>query len=182
MWKARAAESLQAMSATIARQPTGPVLATLALSRLGIAEDLQAELREPGSATRAVQIVVEPSEVTLNPGASATIVITMRIAEGMHINAHEPGAEFLIPLRVQVIGAEGLEAAVDYPQGVLTAFEGADEQMKAHFGTVAVKVQLRRTGPMSERPKLSLTHQPCTDKACLAPVTELLPVRIMPSN
>jgi hypothetical protein len=116
------------------------------------------------------------------PLASATIVITMRIAEGMHINAHEPGAEFLIPLRVHVIGGEGLEAAVDYPQGVLTAFEGADEQMKAHFGTVAVKVQLRRTGPMSERPKLSLTYQPCTDKACLAPVTDLLPVRIMPSN
>jgi uncharacterized protein YyaL (SSP411 family) len=179
VWKEQAATTLQAMSAIISRQPTGPALATSALSRFGELEGSDAAEGETGAANRAMQVSVEPSEVSLSFGESATVTITLRIAEGMHINAHEPGAEFLIPLRVQIIGGEGLEADMDYPEGVLTAFKVADEQLKAYFGTVVVKVRLHRIGPMSERPQLAITYQSCTDKACLAPVTELLPMRIM---
>ena len=100
--------------------------------------------------------------------------MTLRIGEGYHINAHEPGQANLIGLSVRVIGAEGVVARPDYAEGEL--YEG---EIRVHRGTVTVPVHLERTGAVSGEPKLAVTYQVCTDRVCLAPTTEVLPVEIV---
>ena len=75
---------------------------------------------------------------------------------------------------MQVVGAEGLVARADYAEGEL--YEG---EIRIHRGTVTVPVRLERTGAISGEPKLAVTYQVCTDRVCLAPTTETLPVTIV---
>jgi hypothetical protein len=121
-------------------------------------------------------VVVEASaqRVEVPAGTPASVDLTLRIDKGYHINAHEPGQANLIGLNVLIVGAEGLVARPDYAEGEL--YEG---QIRIHRGTVTVPVHLERTGEVTGEPKLAVTYQVCTDRVCLAPTTETLPVEIV---
>jgi hypothetical protein len=51
-------------------------------------------------------------------------------------------------------------------------------EIRVHRGIVTLPVTLRRSGPGEGPAKLALVYQPCTDRACLAPATTILPVEI----
>jgi len=116
--------------------------------------------------------------VSLAPGRDAELQVTLRIAEGYHVNAHEPGLAFLVPLDVSLTGSGGVAADVTYPRGERFKGAFADEEMRVYTGAVVVTIRLQQTGAITGWPQLVLTYQVCTDEVCLAPKTEVLPVVI----
>jgi hypothetical protein len=103
--------------------------------------------------------------------------LVLRIAEGYHINAADPGpgGAGLRPLRVGVINGTGVAAYADYPAG--EAY-GMDGEIRVHKGQVELTVVVEREGEWSGRPILAVTYQACTDTECLAPITAELDVAI----
>ncbi len=104
----------------------------------------------------------------------AEFAVTLTIAQGYHINAHDPGMADLIGLNVRLLGAGGLEIELDYPEGELYR-----DEIRVHHGTVTLPVRITRVGEMTGEPKLMVTYQVCTDQLCLAPTTKAVPVTIV---
>ncbi len=108
-----------------------------------------------------------PSRKTLE------VVLRLEIAEGWHINAHEPGAT-LIPTTLRVEPPPGFEVgAIEYPpaENVVLGFAGA-EPLSVYTGTVRFRVPLTVSGeltPAGSRFRAELRYQACDDTRCLRP-------------
>jgi uncharacterized protein YyaL (SSP411 family) len=168
--------TLEGLSGAVTASPVSSALTTLALARLadGHPKRLAAAAAATPVAPGPVEVDVNPATVQLAAGAPAQLGLTLRIGEGYHINAHEPGPPTLIGVSVRVVGAEGVTAHPEYPPGEL--YHG---EIRIHQGTVTLPVRLERTDRVTGTPKLAVSYQVCTDRVCLAPTTEVLPVEIV---
>ena len=186
-----ATASLASLSSYINGMPHGVILSTLALKRfvdsysqrIGLEKPVEAEvavIKPPfADPDDPVQIRSEQDRIVLSPGDRVTLTLLVNIKNGYHINAHEPGPEFLIPLKVSVQNADGLDVEVAYPTG--ETYEAAaisDEPMLVHMGQFEIPIRLERTGDMAGEAIVSVTYQACTDRACLLPKTVVVPVKI----
>ena len=97
-----------------------------------------------------------------------TLRVHLAIAEGFHINAHEPSAG-LTATQLSVAGdAAAAVVGIDYPAGTEERFAFADEPIRVYAGEVTVTVRFS-----SDRPdvRLGLAYQACDDRTCLRPVS-----------
>ena len=153
------------------------MLSTLALSRLtkNYPDRLTAAAAaSPPADAQAVVIEAGTDTVSVAEGKDAAIDVTLRIADGYHINANKPGLPNLIPLIIQVIGGQGIVAVPAYPAGEL--FEG---EIRVHHGTVRIPVTIRQVGPVTGTPRLQVIYQVCTDRVCLMPTTTELDLQMV---
>jgi uncharacterized protein YyaL (SSP411 family) len=177
-----AVTAIEAISAAVDGGPSGTALTTLAVHRLtGSHPDrLGGEAPTAGRGTfdrtEPVQVRTSTDLLRIAGDDRARLDVTVQIAPGYHVNANRPGIEYLIPLEVALVGGDGVEIDVSYPAG--ERYDGPEGPMMVHHGTVTLPVTVRRTGPITGRPRLTITYQVCTDKACLAPQTEPLAVAI----
>ncbi len=167
---------LRGISTQLSQSPVSTALATVALKRFVGEHPLRAAALS--SLTRVDQEVVQfttsTAEVRVSEDAPAEFEVTLTIAQGYHINAHEPGQAYLIGLNVRMLGGDGLEIELDYPEGELYR-----DEIRVHHGTVTLPVRITRIGEMTGEPKLTVTYQVCTDQLCLAPTTKAVPVTIV---
>ena len=176
-----AAATLAALSGRIRTNPGSTVLATLALNRF---LERHPDLVPGGSAVAAagrdpVEVVVSTRTLRVSPDTPGRFNVTLRIAKGYHVNAHEPGLPELIGLRVQLI-AKGFELDAAYPPGQAFSAGQFDGEIRVHSGQVTVPVTVRQTATDAQgEPKLLLTYQVCTDEVCLKPQQILLPVKVV---
>jgi uncharacterized protein YyaL (SSP411 family) len=173
-----ASRTLESISPMISQNPVSTIVATKALNRF--VQEYPDEIGQPfilspGNAN-AVRMKVSPETIQLESGGSATVTVTLRIADGHHLNSNQPGSEFAIPLEVKLVGGEGVTAQIKYPQG--TRFSGPEGVVNVHSGSISVPVTLTRTGVMRGASKLMVTYQVCNDKMCLMPETKMVPVSI----
>jgi uncharacterized protein YyaL (SSP411 family) len=176
--------TLRSLSSVIAQQPTGPIVAMLGLKRIvehypeRLAELSEAKVQ--ASPPAPVQVELDAPEIRLARGKTVPVNLTLRIGKGYHINSHEPGMEFLVPLKVELIDGQGVQMTVEYPPG--DDFRGAfaEGAIKVHAGEAIVPLRFEQVEPIASAPRIAVTWQACTDKACLAPVTTVLPVEIVP--
>ncbi len=190
-----AVAALRSMSGPIAESPMNTAVSTLALARIASAWPDRLDPASPGAAPpaatagegagalpgagpRPVTITADVARLTLAPGQEAAFAITLAIAEGYHINAHEPGPDFLVPLEITAGGAPGIDFFVEYPAGERSLGPIADEPMRVHTGRLAIPVRLEASAGARGQPLIVITYQACTERACLAPVTMILPVEI----
>jgi hypothetical protein len=94
------------------------------------------------------------------------LAVELTIEEGFHVNAN-PAGEGLIATALSLPGAE-----VTYPVAERRQFPFAPEALPVYEGTVTLRATF--TGQMEDRVIGSITYQPCTGDACLAPVTKAL--------
>ena len=196
-----ATATLQSLSSAIDQRPTMAVLSVLALKKFvdkyphklrGSAAAATAATTGPGEKPAArgkpasggeltgpVQIIVNPKEIEVKPGAPATFDVTLTIDKKFHINANKPGDEYLVPLELKLTGGNGLKMSVEYPRGDEVKSEIAEGPIFQHHGTVTLKVTIEQTGKVTGRPQFSLTYQACTSRECQAPKTQLVGVRII---
>ncbi len=196
----RAMKALASMSRAIGESPLGPVEATRGLLRVlmrdpllpgkhGMGED--AESVEPdqpddGASDDAdsdspVQVFANVEEVQVKHGAAAEIELALRISEGWHVNAHEPGVEGVAGLVVGVEGGSGVRAEVVYPKGDPLEAEWAPPHARplVHHDEALMTVQLHRTDDeWSGAPTLVVRYQACTDRSCEAPQVVVLGIGI----
>ena len=104
----------------------------------------------------------------------------MSIEPGWHVNAHEPGLDYLIATSLELHASEGLEVSpVRYPEPRLLEFEFAGKALPVYEGEVALRFEVvarsglaRGTGSLEG----TLAVQACSDRVCLAPAK--LPVSL----
>jgi len=196
----RAGRGLRALSDVIAQAPASPIDSVRALARLLDADahagaqlaGLPALPVKPGAslpeqlldkARDAVHIFASQERATVKAGDAVTLTIMLRIAQGFHVTAHDPGAAGLSGLDVRVVGGTGVRAIVSYPEGkeldvVIAGAEGAGTP-HVYTGETTINVELVRTGePVTGEARLEVSYQVCTDQVCLAPVTATLGVEI----
>jgi uncharacterized protein len=176
----------------MSERPTSAILAMLALKtfvdkypeRLGATTTTAAKPNLPGvvgagMGAGPVQLATRPGEVSVTKATPASLEVGITIGPGHHINANKPGPDFLVPLRIELTGCEGLRAVVEYPEGERYEGELADGVMFIHNGSIRVPVRIEQTGKVTGRPQLVIQYQACTDKLCMEPKTETLPLRIL---
>jgi uncharacterized protein YyaL (SSP411 family) len=181
-WVDDAAETLSGLSGRIRRSPRSTALATVALGRF---LDRYAERLPAGSATPTpptpqrdrVKFTLSQQSVTVAPEAPGSLRVSLKIDDGYHVNAHDPGVSGLTGLSVRVVG-HGLTLDVEYPPGEPLRNRLFGDDLLVHTGVVTLPLTIRQTGPWQGRAALVVTYQVCTDQVCLQPVERGLPVAI----
>lgn len=109
----------------------------------------------------------------LRRGERVRLKITLEIPEGIHIQAHEPAEELLIPTRITLKEAEGLameepvypepdELPVSWSEVTLLTYEGKID--------ILVPIQVAKDArPGGREVEGKLSFQGCTPGACLPP-------------
>ncbi len=170
-----AARALAGNAKALAASPLNAAVGILALHRIAKAhpELLPNPATAPAGGGAPVRVELDVQKLVVPPKGSARLTLTLHIAEGYHVNAHDPGLEGLIGLSVYLDGGQGLALETQYPVGEL--YQG---EIRIHRGTVTLAVTLRRSGAGEGPARLALVYQSCTDRACLPPSTTMLPVEI----
>jgi Disulphide bond corrector protein DsbC len=130
----------------------------------------------PLPAADAVQFVY-PARVTVSARHSAEIDLHFRITEGFHINSHTPPDKYLIPARLAVVEAPGLNVtAVDFPPGTDYALKVAPQQkLSVYTGEFVLHAHLTAQ-PGEHVLTGGLNYQACDTSSCLPPHT--IPVSV----
>jgi hypothetical protein len=171
-----AVATITALSGVIKASPMAAVASLASVDRLFEISPMRLGQARPGQARGPVTISADASVIRVADGRPGSFNITLRMAKGFHVNAHEPGMEFLIPLRVTLTGGDGLALTTEYPAGA--RFDGPEGAMLVHSDTVSLPIRIEKTGPISGRPRIVVTYQACDDKMCLPPRDEMLDIRI----
>ncbi|MCP4545389.1 MAG: hypothetical protein GY835_02845, partial [bacterium] len=144
-----AVATIRALSAAVGQRPTAALdtlrgVHVMIREHPGRLDDHEVSpIRSPMD-PKAVTISIDQELIQLADGARATFNIVITLAEGMHINAHEPGDEHLKPLVVNIVAGGGLTFQVKYPDG--DAFDGPEGKMFVHHGGITLPVTVMRTG------------------------------------
>jgi Disulphide bond corrector protein DsbC len=124
---------------------------------------------------------VNTPHATVTAGKPARVELKFRVSEGFHINSNMPRSQYLIPTKIKLDSAAGIQVGkITYPAGKDMVFPFApDEKLNVYSGDFSVTAALN--APRSVVPghhKLSgeLTYQACNDRACYPP--KKLPVTI----
>jgi len=137
----------------------------------------QPDAARPGPGFTPVEVYADAERIALAGDEPAEVNLVIRIKEGYHIVAADPGpgGQGLIPLRVHVINGTGIDAYADYPDGEPY---GENDELRVHSGEVELRIAVERAGDWSGRPLLGVTYQACTETECMMPTTVELDVAI----
>lgn len=194
-----ALESLRSLGKAVADSPVGSINSTRALLRMLQIDDVEVDslLSSSRSASGSmtapsgtsgntvhddpVEIYAAVDRITVSEDKPAELTLLLRIADGYHIIASDPGdsdaSRTLIPLRIGVANGSGVAVYADYPPGEPYGTDPTSTIMTLK-GSVELRVAVERSGAWSGRPILTATYQACTDTACLAARTVELDVAI----
>ncbi len=129
---------------------------------------------------KPVTASVSPA-IRINDG-TGEFTVTLQIQHGYHINSHEPSDPSLIPTSIELKWAAGYTLSVTFPQPQMQRFGYADQPLSVFTGDITINARLEPLPDSDARlpadAELLLRFQACTDQACMAPVTERLPLVI----
>lgn len=186
-----AAELLRSLSGVIDDSSIGVANATRALFRVLRKREWReaaATTLEPAGVQSAaaspdftpVEVYASVERLVLPSDEPAEMHLLIRIADGYHIVAADPGngETALHPLRVHRISGEGFNVYADYPAGEAFRPSPQVEEIRVLRGDVELRVALEREGEWKGTPLVAVTFQACRDDACLKPQTVELDVAI----
>jgi len=131
---------------------------------------------EQNGRVAAVQFLY-PEKVTVAAGQTALIDLHFHVADGLHINSHAPLDKSLIPARLAIVEAPGLNVtAVDFPAGSDYALQVAPhEKLSVYTGDFVLRAHLRAKA--GEHTLVgALRYQACDANACMPPNS--IPVQV----
>jgi thiol:disulfide interchange protein DsbD len=109
----------------------------------------------------------------LHPGTSAAAAVILSVEAGWHVNAREPGIEYLIPTDLELGPPPGIDISpVSYPDPQVRTFEFSPEPLRVYEGETALRFDLRAepgAEPGPRRIEGTLTVQACSHNLCLQP-------------
>jgi uncharacterized protein YyaL (SSP411 family) len=171
-----ATETLSSMSRRIAEHPTSAMVALRGLDQIAREHPsyLPQSAGSPAPSSSPVTVSVEPDLLDLRTGP-ADFEVRIQIAEGFHLNAHEPGDAGLSNLELVAVGG-GIGIEVDYPPGAPLQTTFSDGEIQVHEGELRLRGVARVAATGSPGGQLVLKWQACDESVCLAPEEEVLPV------
>jgi hypothetical protein len=137
---------------------------------------LMKDQRLPLPADAAVEFL-SPAQVSVPAHRNSQIDLHFRVANGFHINSHAPLDKSLIPARLAVVEAPGLNVtAVDFPPGTDFALAVAPrEKLSVYTGEFVLHAHLTAQ-PGEHVLDGGLRYQACDQNSCLPPHT--IPVSV----
>jgi uncharacterized protein YyaL (SSP411 family) len=141
-----------------------------------------APAREATGSAGVVRVLAAAEELVVTRDVPGVLPVRLEIEEGFHINdaqAGEASGGALLALRVDVVGATGLNVYADYPAG--SVYPGATHGVLTGAVEFSVVAEWDAAAEKVEgEPRLVVTFQACSETACLAPArVELgVPVRV----
>ena len=127
--------------------------------------------------THKVALGIDQRQLRLGPGESGTVVLTLEIDSGWHINSPVQSDPFVVPLAITSL-ANGVRVQADYPSG--ESFRGPDGQVNVYSHTVEIPITVTRTGDIGRSVGFTITWQACNNQNCLMPVTTSIPLKVLP--
>ncbi len=113
--------------------------------------------------------------------SARTLALDVRVADGWHVNAHDPDRPYLVATELTVDPPPGVSvAAITYPDAVVRALRfagGAPLRLYEGRFTIDVRTIGDGAGTLTGR----LRYQACNDETCLAPRTVPVSVSLGPS-
>ena len=154
---------------------TTALVATLLLSA-GLAA------QAPGGRPGVAELAAWPATLEVQPGGSARAAITVRLAEGLHMNSDKPRDPNLIPITVSMEAVPAVASAqVAFPEAADFKQEGEPVPLRVFEREFAIGVQfaVAADAPLgSHRVPLRVRYQACDEKQCFLPITALLDVTL----
>jgi hypothetical protein len=164
----------------ISMQPKWIGICAAAVLALGAAcTSLQAQQALPGvsSARSSAVEYLFPEQVTVTANKSSEIALHFRIAEGLHINSHQPRQQELIPTAFSIPEGAGVRLeSVRYPAGSDYALAiDPKTKLSVYAGdfTLQARIVAEKGNHLVEG---KLRYQACDRNQCLPPKT--IPVAI----
>lgn len=143
--------------------------AALFLAALATAQFVSKTPQARGDKDEAVQYLF-PEQVTLPAGKATSIALHFRVAQGLHINSHNPTDEFLIPTVFSIPSGAGVKLdSATYPAGAMTAL-AADPttRLSVYTGDFTITTRLIATAG-NHLVKGKLHYQACDQEQCMPP-------------
>lgn len=157
----------------------GIVGAALLVALMAQAQFVSKTPQARGDRVEAVQYLF-PEQVTLPAGKASSVALHFRVAQGLHINSHDPKDEFLIPTVLSIPDGAGvkLEGAT-YPAGTVTTL-AADPTTKLSVYTGEFTINTRLVAMAGNHlVKGKLHYQACDQEQCMPPKDVLVAIDVI---
>ncbi len=122
-----------------------------------------------------VTLRAEAKPSPVKPGGTVTATVTVRIAEGYHLQAHVPRDPSYIPTTLTWTAPRGFRVGrVRHPLAVLRKVEFDPQPLAVYEGAIAITARIvvaRTVLPGTYALKGKLRYQACSGEACQAPAT-----------
>lgn len=188
----RATTLVASISGAVAASPAGSVNSVRGVLRALTNEQLRGmmdlDAKRPAATPpkrmrgeEAVEIYAGVERIRVTADEPGELMVLLRIKDGYHVIAADPGPAWdmtLRPFRVGLHGGTGLAVYADYPTGKPIAAP-TGEPVLAYEGTVEIRIAIEADGkPRTGRPLLTVSFQACGETECLAPTAVELDVAI----
>lgn len=145
---------------------------------------LASQRPSPGEVVRVTSAI---SQDRARPGDRLQLALILDIAEGYHINSHQPTEDFLIPTGVTIQAPETFQVGTAvYPRPERRSYPFApDKQLSVYENRAVIRFPLTvkpTTTPGEYTLKARVRYQPCSEKVCYPPRTRELeiPLSVVP--
>ena len=138
------------------------------------------------STLNRVNIQVLAAQDTVKTGDESTFAVILDIDDGWHLNAHDPGPDYLIGVSLNMEPNDALFVSdVQYPLSEPYDFSFSDEIINVYEGQAIVLVKMMTSNDLEVgQYEISgqLNLQACSDSVCLAPASVQLTFSIIAGN
>ena len=136
----------------------------------------------PAASESVVEVEVRLPKDGARAGSTFEIFVMVRVAEGWHVNAHEPSMRYLIGTTLEVAPRDDLRVeAAYYPDPLFRRFGFAEDTLAVYEGEIAVILAMRAAGalaPGTHTVESRLSVQACNDQVCLRPSKVDVPIPV----
>jgi len=153
---ARANELIVVLSGSVAKSPAG-----FFYFLLGANEHLNGETGPQQYAARGRVSASAARNID-------TLDVTLRVADGWHINSDKPNQDYLIPTQLQLANEKPV-SGVQYPQAISQSLSFEKTKLSLFEGKFTISAPIPKNAEDTSVFKLQL--QACDDKQCLPPET-----------
>lgn len=121
-----------------------------------------------------------PEQVTVSAGKPSAVALHFRIQQNLHINSHQPRADYLIPTVFSIPEASGVRlASASYPAGVDFALPvDPSEKLLVYSGEFTIDAKIIAS-PGDHLVEAKLHYQACDQNSCMPPKTITVPIDVV---
>jgi hypothetical protein len=155
------------------RPITNFAIAALALAAAAAcAQFISNSPRQQSAEKNAAVEYLYPEQLRLAVGKPSQVALHFRVAPGLHINSHTPGADYLIPTTFSIPQGSGVRLVDSaYPPGVnITLPADPTTKLNVYTGDFAIQARVAAT-PGDHLVKGRLHYQACDQTQCMPPRT-----------
>src|SRR5215213_10651392 len=123
----------------------------------------------PGIASTDV-VKASPQEITLARGESGDVLVSLKIANGYHVNANPPSYSYLKATELEIQPAGGIVVELlTYPDALTKKFSFAEKPLAVYEGETTLKARLKAdktAAPGQHNLSAKFRVQACDEKVC----------------